>query len=193
MRATENTRTSPARRLRRVLLAVGLAASPAMAGTAAAQCASMARDGTFESQTRARVSSPWMQEGTAVIERGLGNGRAGDNNALLRNTTGWNAIRQRVQLTAGRLYTLRAFVRTTGNVRDGYFGFRDAAQRPVREIKYGPINGYRELRVAFRPTATGTYNVFGGFWAPGQDAWVRLDDVRLDGPCEDVAHNPVDG
>jgi hypothetical protein len=176
-----------------MLLAAGLGMVPAMAGGAAAQCASMARDGTFESQTRARVSSPWMQEGNAVIERGLGNARAGENNALLRNTTGWNAVRQRVQLTAGRLYTLRAFVRTTGNVRDGYFGFRDAAQRPVREIKFGPMNGYRELRVAFRPAASGTYNVFGGFWAPGQDAWVRLDDVRLDGPCEDTAQNPVDG
>ncbi|HEU0079929.1 MAG TPA: hypothetical protein VFQ76_19945, partial [Longimicrobiaceae bacterium] len=159
MRSTENGSTSPARLLRRMLLAAGLAGAPLVAGAAAAQCASMARDGTFEAQTRARVSSPWMQEGRAEIERGLGNSRAGENNALLRNTTGWNAIRQRVQLTGGRLYTLRAFVRTTGNVRDGYFGFRDAAQRPVQEIKFGPLSGYRELRVAFRPAATGTYNV----------------------------------
>jgi opacity protein-like surface antigen len=193
MRVTKIGTTSSARRLRRLLLAAGLAAVPAMAGQAAAQCASMVGDGTFEAQTRARVSSPWMQEGNAQIERGLGNSRGGDNNALLRGTTGWNAIRARVQLTAGRTYTLRAFVRTTGNVRDGYFGFRDAAQRPVREIKYGPLNGYRELRVAFRPTATGPYYVFGGVWAPGQDASVRVDDVRLDGPCEDVVLNPVGG
>lgn len=193
MRAKENGTTTSARGLRRMLLAAALAGAPALAGTADAQCASMVRDGTFESQTRARVTSPWMQEGKAEIERGLGNSRGGDNNALLRNTTGWNAIRERVELTAGRTYTLRAFVRTTGNVRDGYFGFRDAAQRPVREIKYGPIHGYRELRVVFRPATTGTYNVFSGFWAPNQDASVRVDDVRLDGPCEDVALNPVDG
>jgi hypothetical protein len=193
MRVTKNRGTSPARRLRRLLLAAGLAGAPAVPGQAAAQCVGMPRDGNFEAQTRARVSSPWIPEGRAEIERGLGNSRGGENNALVRSTTGWNAVRARVQLTAGARYTIRGFVRTSGNVRDGYFGLRDAAQRPVAETKFGPLPRYSELRVVFRPTVTGTYNVFAGFWAPSQDSWIRVDDVRVDGPCNDTALNPVDG
>lgn len=191
MRTTENGCTGLARGLRGVLLAAGLAT--AAAGRAAAQCASPVGDGGFESQSRARVSLPWNPEGRAEVERGAGSAHGGENNALLRSTTGWNAVRGRVQLAAGRTYHARAFLRTTGNVRDGYFGFRDNAQRPVSEVKYGPLHGYRELRVSFRPTASGYYYVFAGFWAPGQDAWVRVDDFRVDGPCDDQVLNPVDG
>jgi hypothetical protein len=104
------------------------------------------------------------------IDVRLGFGHGGEKNAWARNNTGWNAIRQPVLLSAGVTYTLRGFVRSSGNVRDGYFGFRDAAQRPVSEIKYGPLHGYRELSVRFRPARTGTYNVFTGIWAPNQDA-----------------------
>ena len=187
------TRTNTALRAGGMLLAATLAAAPQVEDLAAAQCATLPRDSGFEAQTRARVSSPWIQEGQAQVELGTGNARAGNNNALLRNTRDWNAIRSRVQLTAGARYTLRGFVRTSDNVRDGYFGFRDAAQRPVAETKFGPLPRYRELRVVFRPGATGTYNLFAGFWAPGQDAWIRVDDVRMEGPCGDVVLNPVDG
>lgn len=186
-------RTNTALRLGGMLLAGALGAAPPVEGLAAAQCATLPRDSGFEAQTRARVSSPWIQEGQAQVEMGTGNARAGSNNALLRNTRDWNAIRSRVQLRAGARYTLRAWVRTSGNVRDGYFGFRDASQRPVQEIKYGPLPRYSELRVVYRPPATGTYNLFAGFWAPGQDAWVRVDDMRMEGPCGDVVLNPVDG
>lgn len=186
-------RTNTALRAGGMLLAAVLAGAPRVDDLAAAQCATLPRDSGFEAQTRARVSSPWIHEGQAQVEIGMGNARAGNNNALLRNTRDWNAIRSRVQLTAGARYTLRGFVRTSDNVRDGYFGFRDAAQRPVAETRFGPLPRYRELRVVFRPAATGTYNLFAGFWAPGQDAWVRVDDMRMEGPCGDVVLNPVDG
>jgi hypothetical protein len=84
-------------------------------------------------------------------------------------------------------------VRISANVGDGYFSFRDAAQRAVAQAKFGPLPRYSELRVVFRPAVTGTYDVFAGFWASDQDAWIRVDDVRVDGPCADVVLNPVDG
>jgi hypothetical protein len=160
---------------------------------ARAQCVGVLRDGTFEAQASAVVSAPWIAEGRAGIDIGRGLAHAGRTNAWVRANAGWNAVRQPVRLIAGVTYTLRAFVRTSGNVRDGYFGFRDAAQRPVAEVKFGPLPAYTELSVTFSPGVTGAYNVFSGFWAPSQDAWIQVDDVRVTSPCNDTVQNPVDG
>ncbi|SOD03339.1 hypothetical protein SAMN05216486_11034 [bacterium JGI 053] len=179
--------------IRHLLIAATVAGGPLVAGAAQAQCVGVLRDGTFEAQRIGTVSAPWIAEGSAGMDVGRGLAHGGRNNAWARRNTGWNAIRQPVRLIAGVTYTLRAFVRTSENVRDGYFGFRDAAQHPVSEVKFGPLPAYGELRVTFRPTVTGPYNVFAGFWAPNQDAWIQVDDVRVTTPCNDTAANPVDG
>jgi hypothetical protein len=157
----------------RFLAAAVAAGCLAGAGTAQAQCVAVLRDGGFEMQTGTTVGAPWVAEGTAGIDLGRGLAHSNLNNAWARRSTGWNAIRQRVRLFAGKTYVLTGFVRTSGNVRAGYFGFRNAAQHPVAEVRFGSLPGYSRLRVSFRPTATGWYNVFTGFWAPGQDAWIR--------------------
>jgi|SRR6266498_4633020 len=159
--------------------------------TALAQCTSLLRDGDFEAQRSGYVSTPWKPEGRAGIDVRRGFSYSGANNAWARNIVGWNGIRQKVRLVAGNVYKLKAFVRTSGNVRAGYFGFRNASQRPLSEIKFGKLVTYRELRVSFRPTWTGTYYVFTGFWAPGQDAWIQIDNVRVEAPCNDVVLNPA--
>lgn len=158
-----------------------------------ALCApSVLQDGGFESQRSGTVRSPWVSEGRTGIDIRRGFSHGGGNNAWARNDTGWNAIRQTVRLSAGVIYTLRGFVRTSENVQAGYFGFRNTAQQPVSEIQYGPLPGYQELRVRFRPDHSGTYNVFIGFWAPNADGWIQIDDLQVDFPCEDVVLNPVD-
>jgi hypothetical protein len=116
--------------------------------------------GISKGQRRGTVSTPWFAEGGAGIDIERRLSYHGRNNAWARNTTGWDAIRQTVRLSEGVTYTLKAFVRTSSNVHDGYFGFRDAAQRPVSELKFGPFPAYRELRVRFRPNRTASYNVF---------------------------------
>ncbi|HMF55554.1 MAG TPA: hypothetical protein VK619_04280 [Pyrinomonadaceae bacterium] len=160
--------------------------------TAMAQCASVLRDGDFELQRSSAVSAPWIAEGSSGIDIRRSLSYHGRNNSWSRNNAGWNAIRQPVRLTAGVTYTLKAFVRTSGNVSDGYFGFRDASQHPVSEIRFGPLTSYGELVVRFRPARTDTYNVFTGFWALNQDAWIQVDYVRVEFPCDDVISNPVE-
>ena len=88
------------------LLVVG-PASPARA-----LCVGQPLDGSFEQQRSSFVSSPWAAEGQAGIDIRKGYSQSGANNAWARNTTGWNAIRQTVRLTAGKVYTLKAFVVT---------------------------------------------------------------------------------
>jgi hypothetical protein len=160
--------------------------------SALAQCVNPLRDGDFEQQRSRTVRTPWTSEGTAGIDIRRGLSRTGVNNAWARMSTGWNAIRQRVVLNAGTLYTLTGWIRTSTNLRAGYFGFRSTNQRPVSEISYAYVAGYRELRVRFRPTRSGTYYVFAGFWAPGQDAWIQIDSMRLGFPCDDVEVIPVE-
>ena len=161
--------------------------------SAKAQCVGPLRDGSFEEATKGTVNkSKWVKEGIAGIDINAGLSFRGRNNAWVRNTTGWNAIRQAVQLSEGVSYTLRAFIRTSGNVRDGYFGFRDAGQHPVSEIKFGQSPVYRQLTVRFKPARTGRYYIFAGLWAPNQDAWIQVDEVTVSFPCNDVELIPAD-
>ena len=157
----------------------------------AACIAAPLRDGDFESQRSGSVRSPWAREGNAGIDIGRGFSSRGRNNAWARNTSGWNAIRQSLRLTKGVTYTLRAHIRTSGNVRDGYFGYRNAAGQPVKEMKFGASPRYRDHWIKFKPKTTGNHQVFAGFWAPGADAWIQVDNVRLEIPCDDVILNPV--
>jgi hypothetical protein len=172
--------------LRTLALSICLGLSLLFWQSATAQCASVVRDGDFEAQRRDTVSAPWFSEGSAGIDIQKGVSHHGRNNAWIRNTNGWNAIGQTVHLSEGVTYSLKAFVRTSDGVRDGYLGFRDASQSAVSELRFGPILSYRELSVQFRPTHSGTYNVFAGVWARNQDSWIQLDNVRVEFPCDSV-------
>jgi hypothetical protein len=177
-----------------ILLAVLACAMTVPAQSALAQCISPLRDGGFEQQQSRTVRLPWKAEGRAGIDVRRGFSRAGTNNAWARRSFGWNAIRQRVTLSAGTDYTLSGWVRTSANVRDGYFGFRRTIKgRPVAETRYAFVPGYQLLRVTFRPTQGGWYYVFAGFWAPDQDAWIQIDDLSLDSRCNDTGLNPSSG
>jgi hypothetical protein len=155
-----------------------------------ALCAAILRDGGFEGQKSPSVGGSWISEGRTGIDIDENLSYAGKNNAWLRHNKGWNGIRQSVRLQKGETYKLKAMVRTSENVTDGYIGFRDQNQRPVSEIKFGATTGYQMLEVTFRPNRTDNYNVFVGIHALGQDTWAQIDNVRLDFPCDDVILNP---
>jgi hypothetical protein len=155
------------------------------------QCAAPMRDGDFETQRNRTISSPWTAEGTISVERNQAESQRGRIHILARNINGWNAIRQTVRLYEGKTYTLKGYIKSSVNVTDGYFGFRGANQRPVSEIKFGSSGNYRQLSVSFKPTSTGNYNIFAGFWAPNADSWIRIDNITISFPCEDSVGNPV--
>jgi hypothetical protein len=173
-----------------ILLAAIALLTPA--NTAQAICASPLLDGNFERQNRNTVSRPWVAEGKAGIDVGKRLSAEGRNNAWARSASGWNAIRQQVQLSQGVPYILTGAIRSSGNMRDGYFGIRDAAQKPVSEVKFGPLGNYRRLEVRYTPAYSGWHNIFAGFWATGKDAWIQIDDIQLMAPCNDVILKPAD-
>ncbi|AFY35469.1 hypothetical protein [Calothrix sp. PCC 7507] len=168
-----------------VTLNIGSAKTPA-------SCASPLSGGDFEGQPSQRVSSPWVAEGRVGVDQGLNYSYAGKNNVWMRNVSGWNGIRQRVKLQPNTQYKLTAYVRTSGNVTDGYFGVRDAQQKVFSEQKFGSLPRYTPLTIQFRTGNESTYNIFTGFWALGQDSWVQVDDYRLTGgSCGDVELVPA--
>jgi hypothetical protein len=99
--------------------------------------------------TETRFSRNWVGEGRAGIDIKKGYARTGENNAWARNNRGWNALRQRIPLDPNKVYTIEAYVRTSGNVTDGYFGVRDATQKPYQEVKFGSLPNYTKLSVTF--------------------------------------------
>lgn len=192
MRQRTAHRFKPGRHRLPLVLAVLAGGLTLPAQMTLAQCTGL-RDGDFEQQQTRKVGKPWIAENRAGIDIGRRLSHSGANNAWARRSFGWNAMRQSVRLTAGTDYTLSGWVRTSANVSAGYFGFRGLNQHPVREIRYGFVPGYRQLRVTFRPSQSGRYYVFAGVWALGQDTWIQIDDMALDYRCNDTAGIPASG
>jgi hypothetical protein len=146
----------------------------------------VASDSGFESQTTNTIAPPWVGEGpdTKGIDRGLGFQHAGSNNAWIHPTntatTQWNAIKQTVNVQPNTGYVLRGWVQTSGNVTGGYFGVRNGTSPDVlAEQHYAPQGAYAPLTVTFNSGANTQVTIFGGYWAPGSDSWIRLDDVVM--------------
>jgi hypothetical protein len=148
---------------------------------AQASCAAPYSNLDFEQQP----SSYWQTEGRAGFDIKKGFSFKGENNAWMRNVSGWNGIRQQVRLKPNSNYILEAYVRTSGNVTDGYFGVRDSQQKVWSELKFANLSEYTKLTLQFRTGNASTYNIFTGLWALGQDSWVQVDGFSLKGPSPD--------
>jgi hypothetical protein len=135
----------------------------------------------FEQQTSSSATSPWYVEGNGGIDRGLGFARTGANNAWVRNSSGWNAIKQEVAVVPNTDYTLTGWVRTSNNHADGYFGARVLNAGPIlSEARFTqPLGSYTQLTVSFNSGPNHSVELFAGTWALNGDTWLQVDDVSL--------------
>jgi hypothetical protein len=146
---------------------------------------SLLRDGGFEDHTSRTVSSPWVTEGPDAIGIDIGQGlaHADLNNAFLRAASNsWNALKQRVTVIPYTNYRLQGWVRTSNNFNAGFFGVRPGdGNSPLAEIRYGSFTpaGYEQLTVDFNSGPNTAVTSFVGYWAPGYDSWVQVDDMTL--------------
>ncbi|AKJ00188.1 uncharacterized protein DUF4185 [Archangium gephyra] len=134
----------------------------------------------FEQQSSSSATSPWYAEGNAGIDRNLGYARTGAHNAWVRNATGWNAIKQEVSVVPNTLYTLRAWLKTSSNFNDGYFGARMLNGGPILGETHltQPLAGYTQVTVQFNSGANHSVELFAGLWATS-DTWMQVDDFSL--------------
>jgi hypothetical protein len=120
----------------------------------------------------------WTCVGTCGLDLGAGLAHAGAGNGWARSDAGWNDLHQTVPVAPNKTYTLRGWLRTSGNNTDGYFGVRTPAGQVVAEKKLGSLPGYAQLVVTFNSGNNTSLDVFAGLWANG-DTWLQLDDVSM--------------
>lgn len=141
-------------------------------------------DGGFERQPGRSLSLGWVGEGAGFkgvdVNRGLA--RVGKNNAFIRTTTGWNAVAQPIRVVPHRRYRMAAFVRTSGNFTGGVYGVRPASGgSAIAHATYGEyaVTRYRLVVLDFDSGPSRSLTVFIGYWAPGVDSWLQIDDVQV--------------
>ncbi|WP_256788136.1 hypothetical protein [Frankia sp. AvcI1] len=181
-----------------ILVAVlGFLLSATFVAVPAASAASkqLLKDGGFESQHSGSVSRPWGSEGpdSKGIDRGKGFSAAGDNNAWIRAASkDWNAITQSASVDRHHAYAISVKVRTSDNFATGVFGVRTKSGATIAETQFGPTGGrYIDLVVKFNSEDNTSVTVYSGFWAPGTDVWLQIDEVYL-GAIEGAVHDVTD-
>lgn len=133
----------------------------------------------FESQSSSSLTSPWYSNGTAGVDRNLGFAHTGANNAYARASSGWNAIKQEIFVEPDTEYTLSAWIRTSDNNNDGYFGVRELGGGPVlNETAFQHIPGYTLKTVNFNSGQHHSLEIYAGMWATS-DMWIQVDDFSV--------------
>ncbi|HSH77283.1 MAG TPA: hypothetical protein VLA19_01980, partial [Herpetosiphonaceae bacterium] len=62
----------------------------------------------------------------------------------------------------------------------GYFGVRRPTDNSVlAEVNYGGLPAYTKLTVNFNSGTFSNISVNVGYWAPGSDSWIQVDDISL--------------
>ncbi|HZQ83951.1 MAG TPA: carbohydrate binding domain-containing protein, partial [Acidimicrobiales bacterium] len=122
--------------------------------------------------------APWVCSGTCGADHGTGNARSGTGNGWARNTSGWNDVDQTITVTPNHTYTVSAWIRTSANNTDGYFGLRTTGGQVLGEQKFGNLPGYTQLTLSVNPGAQSSVVVYAGLWANG-DTWLQVDDVSV--------------
>ncbi len=140
-------------------------------------------DAGFEWQRSRAIGWPWNAEGAITgIDLNLGFQLAGANNGFAwTRDTGWQAITQYVPVpTEDCYFRFSGWVRSSPNVTAGYFGVRDAATNQVlSEVPFQRLGAYTYLDVPVFTRCAAAVRPFVGYWGPGGDSWIQVDDLRL--------------
>jgi S-formylglutathione hydrolase FrmB len=131
-------------------------------------------NGGFENASLA----PWVCSGQCGLDRGAGFARTGAGNGWIRNASGWNDLHQTISVEPNRTYAVSAWIRSSANNNDGYFGLRTLGGQVVGEQRFRRLDAYTQVTASVNTGANTTLVVFAGIWANG-DTWARVDDVTV--------------
>ncbi|HVX18125.1 MAG TPA: alpha/beta hydrolase-fold protein [Acidimicrobiales bacterium] len=118
----------------------------------------------------------WACTTNCGADHGAGLAHSGAGNGWVRNDTGWNDIHQTIAVQANHTYTVTAWVRTSANNTDGYFGLRTLGGQVLGETQFANLGDYTKLTVNVNTGANTSVVLYGGLWANG-DTWLQIDDV----------------
>jgi hypothetical protein len=77
-----------------------------------------------------------------------------------------------------RIYEVSAWIRTSANNTDGYFGLRTAAGTVIGERSFATLGDYTRITVTVNSGPATSLVVYAGLW-PNGDTWLQLDDVSV--------------
>lgn len=159
--------------LPRMLTVLAKPALPTTTTTTAPAGANTVANAGFESGL-----SPWACSGNCGVDTGTGLARTGTGNGWVRNSSGWNDLHQTLSVQANRTYKVTAWIRTSSNNSNGYFGLRTASGQVVGEQRFYNLSGYTQVTVNVSSGSNTSLVVYAGLWANG-DTWFQVDDVSV--------------
>lgn len=145
-------------------------------------------DGGFEYQTSNTPALPWHEEslkttwtGWDGIDVNQGWAHSGANNAYIRTNTGdWNAFKQVVPVRPNTTYTLSGWIRTSATFGNGFLGARsDISSQVLTQTWFGSTGAWTQVSMTVNSGANDFLTVYAGYWGPGSDSWVQIDDVSV--------------
>jgi S-formylglutathione hydrolase FrmB len=131
-------------------------------------------DGDFE----AAGLGPWACTGQCGADHGAGLAHSGTGDGWVRNTSGFNDLHQPITVTPNTTYTVSAWIRTSSNNTDGYFGLRTPGGTVVGEQKFTRLDNYTKVTATVNSGSNTSLVVYAGLWANG-DTWAQVDDVTV--------------
>lgn len=142
----------------------------------------------------------WSFAGGAGLDYDKGFEHSGRGNGWVRNTSGWNAINNLINVEPNSECSVTAWLRTSDTLTDGYMSVRPyngdgSVGSVINEIKLigagapNPQNrGYNLYTLNFNPGNNNKVLFYAGLWGNGNDSWIQIDDVEFS--CVSPAPQP---
>ncbi len=131
-------------------------------------------------------ATSWWFAGNAGVDRGVGLSHTGANNVWARGTSGWNAVNIEMPTLPGASCTATIWVRRSATLSNGVVsvhgfgaGLPLVTQQNLDQGPSMPPDRYDQYSLSFTATALSQLLLV-GFWGNGQDAWVQVDDMRIE-------------
>jgi hypothetical protein len=91
---------------------------------------------------------------------------------------GWNDLHRTITVTPSRSYQVSAWIRTSPNNNDGYFGLRTLGGQVVGEQRFFRQDNYTRVTATVNSGSNTSLVIYAGIWANG-DTWAQVDDVTV--------------
>jgi hypothetical protein len=136
----------------------------------------------------------WWFAGGAGLDYGKGLEHTGQGNGWVRNTRGWNAVNNWVNVQPNSTCTVSAWLRTSNTLTDGYISVRrmnsdGSVGNVVNELKLvgaGRANpqhrNYNRYVFDFNSGSNSRMLFYVGLHGNGRDSWIQVDDVVVSCP-----------
>lgn len=133
----------------------------------------------------------WSFAGGAGLDYDKGFEHSGRGNGWVRNTSGWNAINNLINVEPNSECSVTAWLRTSDTLTDGYMSVRPynsdgSVGSVINELKLvgagapNPQNrGYNLYTVEFNSGSSNKILFYVGLWGNGRDSWIQTDDVEV--------------